>query len=282
MKPLTLLVSCLGLVSAVAAATSNGEPPVLLGAHAHNDYRQKRPLRDALDHGFGIIEADIWLVEERLLVAHDRKDVNPERTLQALYLEPLRERVRQNGGRVYRGGPTVTLVIDVKSEAGPTLVRLHPVLEQYAEMLTEFDRTGRRERAVTVILSGNRDQAGLAAMPRRLAALDGRREHLDSDVSVDLVPIISENWRTLSDWNWRDPMPESVRPRLAEWVQRAHARGRLVRFWGVPDRPDAWEVLLAAGVDVIGSDNLGALQAFLLQRRERARGADGDGHRPRP
>src|SRR6185295_14563982 len=63
-------------------------------AHAHNDYEHARPLLDALDHGFCSVEADIWLTPDGLLVAHDRKDLKPARTLEALYLDPLRERVK--------------------------------------------------------------------------------------------------------------------------------------------------------------------------------------------
>ena len=94
-----------------AAGAFAAEPVPLVRAHAHNDYEHTRPLLDALDHGFASVEADIHLVDGQLLVAHDRKSVKPERTLEALYLDPLRERVRKNGGRVYRGGPTITLQI---------------------------------------------------------------------------------------------------------------------------------------------------------------------------
>src|SRR5207244_7981145 len=80
-------------------------------AHAHNDYEHKRPLQDALDHGFCSVEADVFLVDGQMLVGHDRKDLRPGRTLEKLYLEPLRERVRLNGGRVYSKGPTVFLLI---------------------------------------------------------------------------------------------------------------------------------------------------------------------------
>src|SRR6516165_11995665 len=76
-------------------------------AHAHNDYEHKRPLFDALDRGFCSVEADVYLIDGKLLVAHDRKDVKPDRTLEALYLDPLRERAKANGGRVYPDGPTV-------------------------------------------------------------------------------------------------------------------------------------------------------------------------------
>ena len=104
----------------------------LLRAHAHNDYRHPRPLHDALHWGFTSVEADIYLVDGQLLVAHDLADVLPDRTLAALYLTPLRERIHENGGRVYRGGPQFWLLIDIKSDAEMTYAALHEELEQYA------------------------------------------------------------------------------------------------------------------------------------------------------
>jgi hypothetical protein len=78
-------------------------------AHAHNDYEHDRSLYDALDHRFKSVEADIWLVDGELVVAHDAEDVPQAAeqgiTLRSLYLEPLRQRVKQNRGSVYRGGP---------------------------------------------------------------------------------------------------------------------------------------------------------------------------------
>src|SRR3989442_12400921 len=93
-------------------------PTPLRHAHAHNDYEHRRPLLDALECGFCSVEADIWLVDGSLLVAHDQNQVKPERTLQSLYLDPLRERARGNGGRIYPLGPGGTLRGDVKTDAG--------------------------------------------------------------------------------------------------------------------------------------------------------------------
>jgi len=74
-------------------------------AHAHNDYEHDRPLYDALSRGFKSVEADVWLVGGELLVAHDREDVRRGRTLESLYLAPLRQLIKQNGGAVYPGDP---------------------------------------------------------------------------------------------------------------------------------------------------------------------------------
>ena len=92
----------------------------LPAAHAHNDYEQKRPLFDALDHGFGSVEADVFLVKGELLVGHTFLQLQRERTLERLYLDPLRALIKQNGGKVYRDGPVLWLLIDVKTEEKST------------------------------------------------------------------------------------------------------------------------------------------------------------------
>src|SRR5262245_19165175 len=108
----------LGLLLLLAVGVSAQTP--LPRAHSHNDYEHPRPLQDALEQGFGSVEADIWLVDGALLVAHDLKDTKPDRTLEALYIEPLNERARTNGGSIYEGGGEFTLLVDIKSEANST------------------------------------------------------------------------------------------------------------------------------------------------------------------
>ncbi len=261
MKPLHLLSAFL---LAAVASTFAAEVRPLLRAHAHNDYEHPRPLLDALDCGFGSIEADIYLIEGRLFVAHDRKDVKPERTLAALYLDPLRARVKQNGGRVYRGGPTIALLVDVKTEAAPTYAALHTVLPRYAEMLTTFRDGVATPGAITVILSGNRARAELTAQPLRYAALDGRIDDLAANPSSALVPWVSDNWQKVFTWKWTGPMPDADRTKLRELIAQAHAQGRRIRFWNTPDTPEAWQLLHGAGVDLINTDHLAALRDFLL------------------
>src|SRR3954449_1783813 len=99
---LTRIILTLALLTLVAKPQAAAEP--LARAHAHNDYEHKRPLLDALDCGFNSVEADIWLVKGQLLVAHTPVDWNTDRTLEKLYLDPLRERAKANGGKVYKAG----------------------------------------------------------------------------------------------------------------------------------------------------------------------------------
>ena len=96
-----------------------GDVQPLPAAFAHGDCEHPRPLLDALDHGFANVEADVHLVGDELLVAHDAEDLRPGRTLAALYLDPLRERVRRNGGSVYRQPTPFSLLVDVKTDSEP-------------------------------------------------------------------------------------------------------------------------------------------------------------------
>ena len=254
--------SCALLFSLICLCRA-ADPVPLARAHAHNDYEHPRPLHDALQQGFGSIEADIYLVDGQLLVAHDLKDAQPTRTLESLYLDPLRQQVQAHGGRVYPGGPTVTLLIDVKSEAVATYAALDGVLQGYAAILTSYQNGKVEPGAISVLISGNRARTELAAQNLRYAAMDGRIEDLDAVVSPVLVPWISVNWATQYKWRWSGEMPADVRTSLQQLTARVHAQGRQLRFWNTPDRPDVWRELQAAGVDLIGTDDLAGLAKFL-------------------
>jgi len=253
------------------AAAQAADTPPLVRAHAHNDYEHPRPLLDALACGFGSIEADVYLVDGQLLVAHDRKAVKPERTLEALYLDPLRERVKQNGGRVYHSGPTIILLIDVKSEAVATYEALHAVLKNYAAMLTVFRDGVTTPGAITVIVSGSRAPAVMAAQALRYAAMDGRIDDLNGQTAPALIPLVSDNWQKVFSWRWTGPIPAAEARKLQALVEQAHAQGRQLRFWNTPDNPATWSVLYGAGVDLINTDQLTGLQGFLRAQKSSAK-----------
>lgn len=258
------LVLLLGLSTALQAAA----PTPLRQAHSHNDYEHARPLLDALDQGFCSVEADIYLVDGQLLVAHDRDQVAPGRTLQSLYLEPLRARVLAHGGRVHRDGPPIVLLIDFKTEAESTYPVLREALKPYRDLLTRFTADRTEMRAITVILSGNRPTAMVAAEAERWVGIDGRTPDLTAQPapSRHLMPLVSDAWRTGFTWNGVGRIPEAEKKRLEELVSLAHAQGRLLRFWGAADREEMWAAQQAAGVDLINTDRLADLAAFLRAR----------------
>jgi hypothetical protein len=235
--------------------------------HSHNDYHRERPLLDALDHGLCSVEADIYLVDGALLVAHDRKDLRPEKTLQALYLDPLRARAQANGGRVFPGGPSITLLIDIKDDGRTTYARLRDVLGEYKDILTSFTNDSTTEGAVTVIISGSCPTEMILAESPRLAAIDGRPGDLEANPNPHTHPLISESWLSLFDWKGSGPFPEDQAAKLKAMVEKAHANGQRVRFWGLPLKGEVNNVLYDMGVDLLNTDFPAKLQAFLLEKQ---------------
>lgn len=254
---------CLLLALFLAQTLLQAAPPPLQQAHSHNDYDQRRPLAEALEHGFCSVEADIHLVDGQLLVAHDRVKTRPDRTLRSMYLDPLRERCRTNGGFVHPATNSFTLLIDIKADAEGTYRLLDPLLREYQSILTRFTPSNSTPRAITVILSGARPGDTVAAQPDRFCALDGRPDDLVRNPSPHLVPLVSDSWANHFKPAINGQLSATDRVSLRSLVQRTHSQGRRLRFWGAPDRPWLWAELRDAGVDVINTDRIPHLAAFL-------------------
>ncbi|MES2684880.1 MAG: glycerophosphodiester phosphodiesterase family protein [Pseudomonadota bacterium] len=279
-------VTAPALAPAPPAAPSPPSPAAnpdksLARAHAHNDYQHTRPLLDALDQGFTSVEADVYVAPlpagtpgalagaTGLYVAHDPQDIRPENTLAALYLEPLKARIAENGGCVQKDCAPFHILIDAKTEAETTYAAIEAELAKYDALFTKYENGGLRPGAVTATLSGNRPLATMQAAMSRYTFYDGRFSDLDSAEPVTLMPLISDSWTTHFGWDGNGPMPADQKAKLIDAITKSHARGRRVRLYNVPDaagpaRENIWQQLLAADQDQINTDDLAGLRAFLL------------------
>jgi hypothetical protein len=262
----TLTITAMFLAAMLANGVANGalqNVTALSNAHAHNDYLHARPLLDALDHGFTSVEADVFPVDGKLLVGHTRDTLKPERTLESLYLAPLAERVRENGGHVYSKDSRFFLLIDIKRNPQDVYHELQTLFAKYSSMLTTIESGKVRPGAVTVVLTGYTPQITFGDSRPRYAGLDGRLSDLNSRSSADQMPMVSDNWTKQFHWNGDGPIPENERAKLREIVKKAHASGRVVRFWATPEKEAVWHELRAADVDLINTDELARLATFL-------------------
>jgi hypothetical protein len=273
----TALIALTALTGAAAPSSATSAPEVVLGephaaAHAHNDYEHDRPLLDALKHGFTSVEADVWLVDGELRVAHDLVDTRAGVTLESLYLDPLDELVRQQGNSIYPGWDgSLQLLIDIKSDGESTYAAIEKELAEHPRLMTRFAKGNVTEGPVTAVISGNRPLATMQAAEKRFGFYDGRSADLASGPAAELMPLVSDNWTKLFTWQGVGPMPETERAKLHAYVEAAHAKGYRVRFWATPDqagsaRDAVWTELHNAGVDHINTDDLAALEAFLGAR----------------
>ncbi|MEU0354538.1 phosphatidylinositol-specific phospholipase C/glycerophosphodiester phosphodiesterase family protein [Streptomyces cyaneofuscatus] len=260
--------------SPAAATTRPPRPRPLRHAHAHNDYLHPRPLHDALAHGFTSVEADIFLVDGELLVAHDPAGLDPGRTLAGLYLERLRALARAGHGSVHpHHRLPLQLLIDIKADGVAAYRELDRQLTRYGSLFTRYHQGRIRPGAVTAVISGDRAaRVPMEAQRTRLAFYDGRLDDLGTASPASFTPLISANWTQTFGWLGAGPFPGAERDRLRTLVRAAHREGRRIRFWATPDLPGpereaVWSELLAAGVDHLNTDDLAGLERFLRARR---------------
>lgn len=235
---------------------------VLERAHSHNDYLRNRPLFDALDNGLASVEVDVFLVGGDLLVAHSSAELKPEKTIEAMYLDPLQNRIKANGGRVYRGyDKTLWVLVDVKRDGLNAYRTLVSKLERYPELSYKNGKG-----AVRFVISGDRAVDAIIADGGRYAALDGRWADLEKNISPEVMPWVSEDWTDHFAWIGAGPFPAEASNKLKSMVETVHRLGRKLRFWGAPDLESIYQVQWQAGVDFLNTDKPASLRNWILRQ----------------
>jgi len=239
------------------------QTPVLPNAFSHNDYRRKRPLQDALNNGFRYVEADIYLRNDRLIVAHILPCLKKNRTLEALYLKPLLEYVQQDStSRELNDGP-LTLLIDIKSGGDETYRALLQVLEKYKPILSGYENGQTTLRNVTIVLSGHKPHELIQNAGSGYIFMDDNLKKISSYTTTDLYPIASCKYSRLLKWKGKGAIPPTEIQRLQYYVAAAHKNGSKVRLWAAPQNKAVWSELLKCNVDLINTDHLSNLRRFL-------------------
>ena len=226
--------------------------------HSHNDYAQKRPFWGAYEAGADSIEADVFLVDGDLLVAHSRKDLKKENTLRRLYLEPLREVMRKNGGRAYADGKPLQLLIDLKN-GKPALDRLVEMVEK--EGYHDCFAIAKNPSAARLTVTGDHSEiTDFFAYPDYVF-FDVPPTKKLADEQYKRVPLISHYARAYTKWRSGE-MDEADKEKIRVAVREAHAKGCKFRLWGYPDNPEAWRLARELGLDYINTDRPAAASAF--------------------
>ena len=240
----------------------------LANAHAHNDYKHRHPLCDAMHFGFTSFEADIFLKRGHFIVAHLSPFLKNNRTLEALYLKPLQDSIQKNGGLLYEGYNTpVLLLIDIKTDAEKTYAALKPLLEKYSGILTRYENGRMKPGAVTVIITGNKPYTAISGEQTRYAFIDEPLMAIEKDTfSASYSPLASMKYSGLLSWRGEGKIPPAEKEKLLHYTAIAHAQGKKVRLWASPENKAVWQELLDCGVDLINTDELEKLQEFLSYR----------------
>ncbi len=267
MKPMLLHKFIVIVVCLFSLETAAAQAVILPNAYAHNDYRHKRPLRDAIDNGFTYVEADVYLRKGKLIVAHILPCLKKNRTLEELYFKPLLEYVQGNEKDKEENkinNCPLTLMIDIKSEANSTYQAILVLLEKYKSILSGYEDGHTTLRNVTVVLTGHKPYDLVKDTNSRFVFMDEDLRKAAADSTVNMYPIASCKYSRLLKWKGKGDIPENELKRLEYYVTQAHKNGRKVRLWASPENKAVWSELLKCNVDLINTDKLSRLRKFLL------------------
>jgi len=223
-------------------------------AHAHNDYMHPVPFHTAYDAGFGSIEADVFPVNGILLVSHNKQAIQAQRSLEGLYLDPLLKELKKNGKR------KVNLLIDIKENYKTSLQLLIKELEPLRKYLvTQKDKV----KPVTILISGERPPPGEYKNYPDYIFFDDDLRLSHSPNEWKRVGLVSLSFERYSHWNGEGTIPDKDKNVLVHVIDSVHYAGKKIRFWAAPDNENSWKLQMKLGADLIGTDKIPELSAFL-------------------
>src|SRR6056297_756380 len=252
MKPNCLIILFLFLFGTMVGSSQGHK------VHSHNDYEQQVPFWKAVSAGVASLEADVFLQHGNLLVAHELESTTDARTLKRLYLEPLNEAL----DRGLLNNTPLQLLIDIKSEAVPTLEALITALREYPSIIKSTN--------VSIVISGNRPEIAQYVTYPDFISFDYQTLDPIEDASIrDKVGLISLPFTRFTAWNGKGRLTKEDLERVTAVVEKAHSFGKPFRFWATPDSKTAWKAMVDLGVDYINTDHPYACVTYVHSLPER-------------
>ncbi|MGL5894889.1 MAG: alkaline phosphatase [Bacteroidales bacterium] len=221
--------------------------------HSHNDYDRRVPFYQAYSQGIDIIEIDLFISKngKDLLVAHDREDLDKAKTIEELYLKPIISIYNQNQGKAWSDiNKDLILLIDLKSGYTTTLPLLVKKLKKYPTIFNPEVNPN----AVKVVISGNTPSPEEFKNYPSYILFDGRPKQEYSTKQLERIFMISDSFKSYSQWNGKGIPVRAERERLDSLVNTTTQKGKPLRFWAAPSGVTAWSTLKEMGVGIIGTD----------------------------
>lgn len=233
--------------------------------HSHNDYNQNFPFYQAYYAGMGSVEADVYLKNGKLLVAHNEEDTDVAKDIKTLYLEPISKVFRENMGRPYADKTKkLQLLIDIKAGSQQVLAVLIADLKPYLDV---FDAK-RNRNAVQILISGDVPPAANFKDYPDYINFDGRTTNTYTDGELKRIGMVSESIAAFTVWNGKGTPTPVDKLKLKNAIAIAHKWNKPFRFWGTKDNPNTWKELENLGADWIGTDHPEKLQAYYSGREK--------------
>ncbi len=239
------------LIFSILANCTFAQNYTLQKCHAHNDYLHKTPFYEAYNLGFGSIEADVFLINNKLYVAHDKSKIDSSRTLIKLYIEPILAEINKNNGKLKQ---PLQLLIDLK-KGGETLKLVENQLITYKSIF--------KKAKVSIVISGEMPAPSEFINYDEMINFDGRDNIEYTKAEAKRLALYSASLYDFVKWNGKGQLDDDQTEKVDSFVKKIHKKGKKLRFWATPDTPTAWTTLMNLKLDFVGTDNLAGLAKFL-------------------
>ncbi|SFT90495.1 alkaline phosphatase [Algoriphagus locisalis] len=228
--------------------------------HSHNDYLQTVPFWTAYSAGATSIEVDVILRDGKLMAAHEVESINPKRTIESLYLDPIAEGLKSG----VISEIDFHLLVDLKTSAYPTLEVLLESMKDYSDILFSQENP----EGLKLIISGNRPNPEDYEKYPDWMFFDYQSKVLTEDLPWEKIGMVSLSFRQFSIWNGKGRMVEDQRKAVQDFIDLVHSFDKPVRFWGSPDSKSAWKAFYDMGEDYINTDHPIAAAEYLSKLNE--------------
>jgi glycerophosphoryl diester phosphodiesterase len=218
--------------------------------HSHNDYSRPNAFYHAFNAGAGAIEADVYLRNGKLIVAHDTSSVKQYLTLTEMYLHPIQKEMNK------RPRP-LNLVIDLKDSYSPILTELLQELKPLSPIIS----TDKLQAPLSIIITGNRPPPSEYKNYPSYILFDDDLQLAHTPQQWARVAQVSLNFENYSKWDGEGTLPLPDERLLKSVINAVHAAGKRIRFWAAPDNPAGWQKLMQLKADVLSTDRIDALLA---------------------
>ena len=221
--------------------------------HSHNDYVQKKPFFTAYVNKVDEMEADVFFVNDSVLVAHSKKEINPSNTLYSLYLHPIAAAFKKHKNKVSDDKKyTFSLMIDVKENWNAAFPLLKREIEKYGNIF----KRNKQKKAIQIVISGSRPNHTTFNTYPSWLFFDGLPNISYAKNDLKRVTMISDNFVSYSKWKGIGEIPEEDKYQLRKVIAKARELNKPIRFWGAPDTESCWKQLAALGADMINTDKI--------------------------
>lgn len=252
------------LLALTLSISAHAQYPVLI--HSHNDYAEQAPFWLAYAVKANCVECDMFHVKgTKFLIGHSKDDFSYDQKFDVWYLNPIVQVYRYNGGHAWNDDENrpLQLMIDVKStEVDVFLKALGKKLSKYPDV---FDPSV-NPHACHVIISGNRPKPEDYGKYLSFIRFDCNLSEEFTPSQLERVALFSEYFGNWSKWDGKSELSAEDEQRLREAVEKAHALGKPIRFWGAPDTRKTWEKFIELGCDYINTDKLVSCTEYLKER----------------